>query len=139
MLKRKMNRRPHTPVNLRTVREVRRKKQDIFKSLHNAISKKKGRIHDLNPKKVARTHRIRGNGMTEEQVLEDIMPYLSGHGLKGDNHKVAQIITRSLHAYPRLKNLYTNGHTHGREEPPKQLHNSVPKNKVAAASKILSV
>ena len=134
-----MHRRPHAPVNLRTVREVRRKKQYLHKSLHKAISSKKGRIHDLNPKKVARTRRIRGNGMTEEQVLSDIMPLLSGHGLKGDNHKVAQIITRSLHAYPRLKNLYTNGHTHGNVEPPKRLYNSVPKNKVAAPSKILSV
>ena len=134
-----MNRRPHAPIHLLTVREVRAKKQHLQKIAHNAISKKKTRIYDLNPKSKPTTHRIRGNGMSEEQVMKEILPYISGHGLKGDNHKVAQIITRSLHAYPRLKNLYTNGHAHGSVQPPKPLYTSEPKNKVAAPSKILSV
>ena len=134
-----MNRRPHTPHTLLTVREVRRKKQDLHKALHNSISKKRGRIHDLHPKSKPTTNRIRGNWMTEEQVMKEILPYISGHGLKGDNHRVAQIITRSLHAYPRLKNLYTNGHNHGSEQPPKPLYTSAPKSRVAAPSKILSV
>ena len=139
MLKRKMNRRPHQPVNLLTVREVRRKKQDLHKALHNSISKKKSRIYDLTPKSKPTTNRIRGNGMTEEQVMKEILPFISGHGLKGDNHKIAAIVTRSLHAYPRLKHLYTNGLTHGNVQPPKPLHNSVKVRTVASASKILSV
>ena len=85
------------------------------------------------------TNRIRGNGMTEEQVMKEILPFISGHGLKGDNHKIAAIVTRSLHAYPRLKHLYTNGLTHGNVQPPKPLHNSVKVRTVASASKILSV
>lgn len=134
-----MDRKPHAPMHLRTVREVRKKKQYLQKMAHNAISKKKSRIYDLTQKSAPTTHRTRGNGMTEEQVIAEILPFVSGHGLKGDNHKVAQIITRSLHAYPRLKNLYTNGHAHGSEQPPRPLYTSEPKNKVAAPSKILSV
>jgi len=134
-----MNRRPKAAMHLLTVREVRNKKHHLEKLLHKSISKKKTRIHDLNPKPTPTTNRIRGNGLTEEQIMNEIMPYISGHGLKGDNHKVAHIITRSLQSYPRLKNLYTNGHAHGNEQPAKRLYTSVPKRTVAAPSKILSV
>ena len=139
LLKRNMNRRPKAAMHLLTVREVRNKKHHLEKLLHKSISKKKTRIHDLNPKPTAKTHRKRGNGMSEEQVMKEIMPYISGHGLKGDNHKVSQIITRSLHAYPRLKHLYTNGLAHGNEQPPKRLYTTAPKSTVAAPSKFLSV
>ena len=104
-----MDRKPKDAMHLLTVREVRNKKRYLEKKLHNSISKKNSRIYDLNPKPTASTHRIRGNGLTEEQILKELMPFISGHGLKGDNHKVAHIITRSLQSYPRLKNLYTNG------------------------------
>lgn len=134
-----MDRKPKDAMHLLTVREVRNKKRYLEKKLHNSISKKNSRIYDLNPKPTASTHRIRGNGLTEEQILKELMPFISGHGLKGDNHKVAHIITRSLQSYPRLKNLYTNGHAHGNEQPPRQLYTTVPKRTVAAPSKILSV
>ena len=86
------------------------------------------------------THRIsRGNGMSEEKVLAEIMKYVSGNGIHGDNHRVAQIITRSLHPYPRLKHLYVNSKSHGDAQPPKRQYTNVPKNKVARPSRILTV
>ena len=134
-----MMRKPKRNPTLRTVREIHKTKQQFHKMLHDSIRKKTRNIYDLNPKQKLTTNRIRGNGMSEEKVLAEVLKYVTGKGIQHDNHRVAQIVTRSLHSYPRLKHLYVNHKTHGDVQPAKVMHTSVPKNRVAAPSRILSV
>ena len=125
----------HPAINMLEARDLKRKKRQLYKNLHNSISKKRSRIYDLNPKTKQTSHRTRGNGIHEDQILQEILPYLSGHGLKKDNFKVAQIVSRSLNAFPRLQHLYMHGYTGGAEQPPKPLYTTVPKNRVSVPSR----
>ena len=117
-LVKKVDRKKPSRLGMLTIRDVRARKRKLENNLNKAIDKQgRSKINDHTVREPIRRRRIRGAGMSEERLMDKIMPMVSGHGLVGDNHKVAQIITRSLHAYPRLKHLYTHGLTHGRAQP----------------------
>ena len=118
LVKKTNERKKPSQLGLMQIREVRAKKRQSEHILNRAIDRQgRPRIYDQSVRAPVRKRKIRGAGISEERLLQKLMPMVSGHGLKGDNHKVAQIITRSLHAYPRLKHLYTHGHDHGRAQP----------------------